>query len=426
MSLCELLRTPIANNNTNLLFERYGSIGRSLLPHVHRVLKEYEVLTNLNPMPQSVRREIASMLLGASRFSDTSWKRLAINLVKDLLQDNSDCYMHAWAVHRESALLRMFGNLQQSNQALESFIHGTVFPGHDIGVESDAKWNAQRGGLVVSFAESLIQDNDLTRAKNELLEWKPIHPKFPSTLEGLVLRSRNVALGKILRCEGHFSEALSCFEELLEESGYDQSYEGTGERRVLLSNLADLYCELDQPTKGQAILQPELKQIADRGGKSINSVRRLQLSMIETLLRLRLFDKAEESSWKLEPVYETISNPDALTSIGHFRLWTGLARISHLTYRWDEALLRWKRALKILEDRKWVPSYNSGIVRFSISHVLYKLQNLPDSSAMMEKAKTDLDSEGRKFWIVSLGSYWYDYITAQDMPDMEHNKGYRQ
>ncbi|KAL9121255.1 MAG: hypothetical protein Q9187_002190 [Circinaria calcarea] len=400
----------------------YGDIGRSQLPHVHRVLKEYDKLTTLNPMVQSVRREVASMLLAASRFSDTSWKLHAINRVKDLLQGDSDCYMHAWAVHRESALLRMFGNPKQSNQALETFIHGTVFPGHDVGLESDPKWNAQRGGLVVSFAENLIQDGDLTRAKNELLEWEPIYPKFPSTLESLVLRSRNVALGKILRCEGHFSDALSYLTDVLGESAYDQSYEGTGERRLLLCNIADLYCELDQPTSAQEILQLELKEMSEGECKNVSSGRRVQLSLIESLLRLRMFDKAEESSWNLEPAYEAISNPDALTSISHFRLWTGLARISHLTCRWEEALPRWRRALKILEDRKWVPSYNSGIVRFSISHVLYKLQDFQESSAMMEKAKIDLDSEGRKFWIVSLGSYWYDYITAQEMPEIQNVK----
>ncbi|KAI4287789.1 MAG: hypothetical protein L6R35_002955, partial [Caloplaca aegaea] len=168
--------------------------------------------------PASVKDQISSMLLAASRFSSTSWKREAINRVKQLSQDSRDAYLKVCFAQRESSLLRMLGQRASSDKTLEEFIHTTILAGCDQSLEGDPRWNAQREELILSFAENLIANDTLTTARRELLQWKPASPKSPSSMERIVLRGRNIILRKTLKFQGHFQEAVEVLGAVLQES----------------------------------------------------------------------------------------------------------------------------------------------------------------------------------------------------------------
>ncbi|KAL9585407.1 MAG: hypothetical protein Q9203_004257 [Teloschistes exilis] len=323
----------------NYLEPLYEHLGRSYLRHVVRILKEYDQLSEADAGPTPSRYEVSSMLLAASRFSSTSWKRETINRVKQLSQDENDAYLNICVAHRESSVLRMLGEGTSSNKTLEEFVHSIILPGYNQLLEGDARWNAQRGELVLSFTENLIEAGALTAARHELLQWKPINPGSPSSMERIVLRGRNITLGKILKFQGRFQEALDTLDAVLQESEIDSFYEGTGWRRVLLCNIGDLYCELRRPADSQSLVAPELKRMIDSGSQNISSGRRLQLTLAESFIRSGMFEKAEEVLSNLGKVYSTIHDPDALTQRGMFRVWASLARTAHLRYRWNEALL---------------------------------------------------------------------------------------
>lgn len=410
LNLCESIENSFPRRIADFCFDSYGDLGRSQLSHVHRVLKEYDELARESPLPASITHELASMLLAASRFSTTSWKREAVNRAKILLEGDTDWYMHAQTAYRESSLSRMLGKLSDSNQTLESFVHTTVFPGHDSGLEADARWNAQRGDLVISFAENLIQNGDLTAAKQELCEWNPIDPASPSTIERLVSRSKSITMGKVLRYEGRFQDALLYLQDILQESECDDFYEGTGWHRVLMSNVADLFCELDRPAEAKALLIPELQQMTDRGWQNFSSGRRLQLSLIESFIKCGMYDQAEVYLSNLKDVYGAIENPDVLSIRGQFRVWSSWARIFHLRSCWNEALDNWLRALEILNILGRDKDLNSGVVYYSISYAQFKLGRYQECSESMLKAQVNLESKERKFWIVGFNSYWCDFI----------------
>ena len=76
-------------------------------------------------------------------------------------------------------------------------------------MEGDARWNAQIGELIYSFAENLIQSGRLQDARHELLQWGPIDTASPPSMERIVLWSINISLGRILRVEGSFRNALN-------------------------------------------------------------------------------------------------------------------------------------------------------------------------------------------------------------------------
>jgi tetratricopeptide (TPR) repeat protein len=307
----------------------------------------------------------------------------------------------------------MVGDLSGSNQTLERFIHSTVFSDHDSGLEASPQWSARRGDLVVSFAENLIQMGDLNTARLELCGWNPIDPACPSAMERIVLRSRNIALGRILRFEGKFEAALGYLEGVLEESEQDEFFEGTGWRRVLLSNVAEILCELDRPADAEKLLMPELQRMTDRGCQNISSGRRLQLSLTESFIKRGMYGPAAECLLKLKAVYEAIGNPDAIAKRGMFRVLSSLARISHLRAFWSEALEGWQQSLKLLAFLGREEGLHSGVVWYSISHALFKLGKHRESSECLIKARGLLENHERKFWIVGFNSYWFDFIMRE-------------
>jgi len=57
----------------------------------------------------------------------------------------------------------------------------------------------------------------LDEAKDELKEWSPVDPDALSSFERITLRARDIILGKALRYQGHFLEALALLEKLINE-----------------------------------------------------------------------------------------------------------------------------------------------------------------------------------------------------------------
>lgn len=286
-------------------------------------------------------------MLSASRFNYNPWKRECINRIKSLLKDEHDCYLTAQAAFTESKLLRMQGKVADSYKSLEEYIHGVVLPGLDEELSQDARWNATQGDLIMSFSENLMRESHLQRAQVELEEWRPLAPTAPSTMEKIVLQSRDIMLGRILKDQGRFHEALPHFEKLLQGLSFEDYHVSTGWQMGLFSNIADIYCEVGRPDKAEAVLAREMEIIYARGWENISTGRRMQLALIESFLRRGMFTMAEECLSKLVPIFEAITEPEMIQTTGHFRVWCGLARISHLQGHWDDALVRWYRALGI-------------------------------------------------------------------------------
>lgn len=129
----------------------------------------------------------------------------------------------------------MQGKTGDSYRALEEHIHSTVLPGLDGGLADDARWNATKGDLLISFVKTLMKDGVLLRAQRELKHWRPLNPDAPSIMERLALRSRDVMLGKILRNQGRFSEALPYLKELFRNLSVEEYHVSTGWQMDLAS-----------------------------------------------------------------------------------------------------------------------------------------------------------------------------------------------
>ncbi|KAL1853794.1 hypothetical protein Plec18167_007216 [Paecilomyces lecythidis] len=385
-----------------------GEIGRLLLPHLDRVLGHYDAICVKHGEQPIFVHELASTLLAASRFSNAEWKAEAISRTKKLLEDDKDPYMNAWLAYRESAIARMFGKEAESEDALQRFLQFSTTLGQEE-FKLDPRFNAQRGDLIISFSENLIRQGKLLEAKKELIEWKPLGGS-QSTLEGITLRARDITLGKVLRYQGFFEEARTLLEGVLQNSVLDDYFEGTGWYRVLLSNVADLYCELGLPANSEKLIMQELSPMKERGTQDIATGRRLQMSLAETYLQRHMYAKAESLLLDLQRAFMSSDGPEYTSDVNTFRIWILLARISHAQSCWDGCLARWKHALSVLERLNLDRGFNSGLVRCSIADVLFMTGHRTEAAEMFRKAQADMTSEPRIFWIPLFNSQWHDFI----------------
>jgi len=204
-----------------------GEIGRIMLPHLNRILSEYDSICIESRETTAFQHELAAAILAASRFSDAQWKKEAISRAKKLLDGDNNQHFNAWLAYRESAVMRMSGMLRESELALETFVRSTVIQSADS-LEINPQFNAQRGDLVISYSENLIRKGKLDEAKRELIEWKPLNATSPSSLEKIAIRARDITLGKVLRYQGLFTEAVLLLETVLDECILDDFFEGTG------------------------------------------------------------------------------------------------------------------------------------------------------------------------------------------------------
>ncbi|KAJ5938433.1 hypothetical protein N7466_001567 [Penicillium verhagenii] len=388
---------------------RNGRTGRVLLPHLNRVLSEYDALcVDLGSELACFRHELASTLLAASRFSHAQWKLEAVSRTRKLLEDDDDPFLKAWLAYRESSIMRMSGLSQESEHVLQTFLRQSATSDYEKS-HTTASFNAQRGNLIISFAENLIREGNLTGAKEELVEWKSLGTEY-STLERIVSRARDITLGKVLRYQGLFREAFDLLEGVLQDSLFDDYFEGTDWYRVLLSGVADLHCEIGQPDDSKNLIMQELTPMKKNGTQDIATGRRLQMSLAEAYLQRNMYSEAESLLLDVHRAVLSSGTPDYKAQVNIFRIWVSLARISHKKSHWEDALSRWRDALSVLDHLKMNKGFNAGIVRCSIAHVLMMTGNKSECADILQEARTNMASESRIFWIPLFNSQWHDFI----------------
>jgi tetratricopeptide (TPR) repeat protein len=385
-----------------------------MLPHLTRILKEYDTMSAEMPIPVLLKQQLAGCLLAASRFLDNSWKKDCMRRTKALLETMGDNYLKAWAVQREAAIIRLGGSRKDSQGILEGYLRESwdvkVTDSQQDLPSSSECWNAQRGELIVSYAENLVQDGELDMAERELKAWAPLDHEKRSTMECLVLRSAQTILGRIMRDQGKFEQSLSYFELLHEDTLLDQHYDHTGQRRIILSNIADLYCEVNRAKEAIPIVQAELDYMVHKNNDRISSGRRLQVCLAEAYICLGKDVEAREALMSCQKALDDLPQPDILAKNTQFRVWYGHARLAHVARNFEEARKYWIRALEAAQTCGWKEGYPANIARYSLGHALLELGESEVGLSNVEAAEENLKKDGMKYWTVGIGTYWYYHV----------------
>ncbi|KAF2121628.1 hypothetical protein BDV96DRAFT_641014 [Lophiotrema nucula] len=389
--------------------EGFGDKGREMLAHLPRVLAEYDSLSPDNRFNAANKRHLSIMLLSSTKFSDTRWKIEAVSRAKELVLGDQDVFLRAWVATAESTILRSQGKLDQSMSALEDHVRNTTLPGLTENLESDARFNSQRGELILSFAETKFREGDAKSAREELEAWQPLQPFAPTSMEKLVLHSREILLGRIYKDEGNFLGALIIFQKKLRETGLVAN-QSAGWQLLMLNNLSDTYCELGRPLEAEMVLNKQLKLVYEKGWEELSTGRRLRLSLIETWLRRGDFKQATRGLEALLPAYEAIDHLNDIQRIGQIRVWTSFARIAHLEKRWTSAAEYWNQALGVIESTGWTDSLIHAVVLLSLAQASFNLGQHDSSQDFADLAEKGLATIPKRHFIVGLASYWFDFV----------------
>lgn len=361
-------------------------------------------------LPTVSQNDLVLTLLAASELPGR-WKEHAISRARSLSQNMQDCYLGACVAHRESTRYRILGSLDRSTLALSSFRNDASLL-YDCRVGRVVeRVHAQLGHLTVSSAINFLQREKMKEAKDELDRWKPINSASPSTMERVVLYHINLTLGKVLRYQGHFPDALACLNGAFSRIRQDHLFNEV--RHDLLCNLADVYTELNDPTSAKQLLQAELNLLDNRRRAESLESRLLKLSQAEASMRQAQYDEANVLYSEIQACHKSASD---LTRVGKLRLCIGLARISHMKARWADAHGYWTEALTLVN--KHYPLHNghtSAVILYSMHHVLLKRGELEfgqRSLEGMEKMESAAEPGGCQFWIAGLRSYWFGYVRS--------------
>ncbi|KAL8823071.1 MAG: hypothetical protein Q9191_006208 [Dirinaria sp. TL-2023a] len=390
----------------------YFKAGIEQLPHVWRIHQEFMFLSETALDSTLLKRNMAALYLSASRFRTKTWKTECINQAKRLSQDINDQYLCMSVAERESSLLRMTGKGSQSDAVLIGFI------GNDPSTKPetfrvDLRCNARLGKLIHSRAENLLDSGDLEAAQTQLLRWTPIDDHSPSSMEKTVQVSINVSLGRILKTQGQFQDALGLLGRTFQQIESEDVMAG-GWRRVLFANLGDLYCEVGRPADAQAILIPELESMRLATSHNTSSGRRLQSVLAESYIRSGSYQRASKVLANVQRVIQNKRENDNITNRNLFRTWTMLARISEGQEEWEEALHCWNAALTVLRVLGKSPGPDVATLCFGIAFALLKCGQMQESAKVERQARSFVGAEKeRMYQTTGLDSYWRDHVLEE-------------
>jgi hypothetical protein len=84
-----------------------------------------------------------------------------------------------------------------------------------------------------------------------------------------------------------------------------------GQWLVLISNIADIYSELDQAIEAEEIVPPEIESIIQVNAKTVSSGRHPRTMLAESVTRSETYDDAEEVVSNSKNVLKAITDPNA-------------------------------------------------------------------------------------------------------------------
>jgi len=392
----------------------FGDWGRQMFAHIPKVLYAFDNVRPRVDLDAIMRRAMIIMLLSASKFNSMLYKMELVERAKQLLGDDGDVHLSMWAVVTESSLLRIKGENERAYLALQKHIHGLSHSPQAHDAPLNPRINAERGNLVLSYASNLLMDGQTTRATHELEAWEPLDHKMPSRMEQDVAHGKHVVLGRVLRNEGRFQEAVSHYESLLKAACEDNGLVSSMWQVQLFCHLSDLYCEIGRPGRALSLLRPAMEQVAERRWNSTPRGYALQLCQAEALIRQGSLDLAQQQLLELDATIsgalDETGGGNMVSRTKHYLVRASLARISHMKQRWEEALVRWHKTSELVEKYGWKRTFNEAITLLSLAQVLYQLDQPDDAEEVRKQAQSCLDADGRKYWLVALGSYWYEFV----------------
>ncbi|KXH60762.1 hypothetical protein CNYM01_04298 [Colletotrichum nymphaeae SA-01] len=366
-------------------------------PIVEKTTRAYKV-------PTPLRTQVLEAILFFCERDSVAMRHVAVDRARSLLRKSMPYYLHATVVLFRSVLYRNDGEFTKS----EAHIRDFVWRGPRPVTRRD---HSLHGRLHISQMENKIKctDDDVSLL---IYEWKAELPL--STLDTEVTFRLQSTAARFFQSIGNFAAARASLEQTL---SLDMTKPLRGNtRRLLVSRLADMYCEMEEYSKAAEILRPELSS-SNKPELSRRAYPRLLLSSAEFNIGLGNFDAAELLLRELETQHATPIGIDTLFDQQlHMRAVLAVARIAHFRSDKNVAITRWRYALSEIQRMhalKAEAGFTAATIHLSLAHAQLAAGDAVGASASWAAGSEILKTETCEFWLPIVPTVWLKKVTRE-------------
>lgn len=374
---------------------RFSTIGNAALPLFQNAFQQYKALDQQQRFP--LKTQVLQALLQASKFADLRWKQYCIHSLEEEGIESLDAPLKASFVVRKSFVLRSDGKWDESSSLLRECMR-TLKP-------VDRRLNAIRGFLIYSLASNLWERENFIEAGTQLRIWEPTKFMPLSLYETRAFVRILTGSALVNLHQGLFGEARDLLKRAREQ--YDP------ESRALLdvtASLADVFCELGQPSKALDLLGPIINS---KVCLSNRYTRNCYVSYAEASICLHDHGLAEGVLVELKQHYEANPILDRHDQRRHIRVLVLLAQNLHRQAdsdtKWQETGQRWENVVACMQAFDESSSWDFGMVCFSMHHTLTARG---ETSKWYERGAAEFKRRGH-FWMRGMTTYWKEFLRAR-------------
>lgn len=350
----------------------------------------------------NIRHEVIEALLFLAEKGSVTIRRLAISQAKILMRKSIPYHLQASLVLFQSFIHRSNGDLDQSDAIINEFLHRAD-------KNTTRSGNAIKGRLHISHLDNKIHRYDQDVA-SYIYGWQGQPPL--STLELKVTFRLRSATAKYFQSIGDFRAAQASLEQYLKLS--EAAPLPVLTHALVISKLADIYCELFEYDKAISIIEPELECLEDSGRKGLPYVR-LLLSLVEVKIARQDMDSAEHILQKLSEDNLIEMNEGASQRLQLRRL-MAMARVAHETQRWELAAERWVAAIeeaKRLQPNGKLHDFLVAVMYLSLAHVQLQQGAVDVSKRSWQRGMTLLENRRYEYWVPVIPTTWIHRMSAE-------------
>lgn len=350
----------------------------------------------------NIRHEVIEALLFLAEKDSVTIRSLAISQAKILMRKSIPYHLQASLVLFQSFIHRSNGDLDQSYAIINEFLHRAE-------KNTTRSGNAIKGRLHISHLDNKIHRYDQDVA-SYIYGWQGQPPL--STLELKVTFRLQSATAKYFQSIGDFKAAQASLEQYLKLSKAAPLPVLT--HALVISKLADIYCELFEYDKAISIIKPELKFLEDSGRKGQPYVR-LLLSLVEVKIARQDMDSAEQILQKLSED-TLIEMNEVVIQRTQLRRLMAMARVAHETQRWELAAERWVAAIE--EAKRLQPSgklhdFLVAVMYLSLAHVQLQQGAADVSKRSWQRGITLLENRRYEYWVPVIPTTWIHRMSSE-------------
>jgi tetratricopeptide (TPR) repeat protein len=328
-----------------------------------------------------------------------AWKYFTIGQAELAAGRLKDTHLRLCIGQTKAVLGRLSGNMDEATSSLQDFVS------NDPAAAVNKRVRCEVGVAIIQRALNCIQVADLSTAQSLLEDWNPLGDD-PSPLEKVLGFRKHSLLGRVMRLQGNFGNALRLLKMAYQASQEPSELVFDEDLRDMTCDLADTLRELDETVTGEAYLRTEIIRRTERPdplrGKSL-----LELALAEALFAQERYGEAAE-------ICADIETRTSLLKYERLRVYVILAKLSHIRSDFEVALSRWSEAMQALQDFSLVDGQVQTIISTSIADVLdaqghnWLTRESPRKASLTELAKP----QGVPHWIAGFRQ-WAEYLHSR-------------